>query len=120
MLTHQASHGVATEIHKHHGLGQQQSLASYFADAYSRPALPVVKADRMKSGEVVQAPEANIVAIMGISLAGIPQTNYEFHHLEFMGIQSPDIMADSVDAKQMLLTLNNKLDWPSGLIFASI
>ena len=28
-----------------------------------------------------------------------------------MGIQSPDIMADSVDTKQMLLTLNSKLDW---------
>jgi hypothetical protein len=28
-----------------------------------------------------------------------------------MGIQSPDIMADSVDAKQMLLTLNSKLDY---------
>jgi len=27
-----------------------------------------------------------------------------------MGIQSPDIMADSVDTKQMLLTLNDKLD----------
>jgi hypothetical protein len=28
-----------------------------------------------------------------------------------MGIQSPDIMADSVDAKQMLLTLDSKLDY---------
>jgi hypothetical protein len=34
-----------------------------------------------------------------------------------MGIQSPDIMADSVDAKQMLLALNSELDWLSGLIF---
>ncbi len=42
-----------------------------------------------------------------------------FISLEFMGIQSPDIMADSVDAKQMLLTLNNKLDWLDGHIFAS-
>jgi hypothetical protein len=33
-----------------------------------------------------------------------------FIELEFMGIQFPDIMADSVDAKQMLLTLNSKLD----------
>jgi len=43
-----------------------------------------------------------------------------FINLEFMGIQSPDIMADSIDAKQMLLTLNSKLGWPNGLIFASI
>jgi hypothetical protein len=41
-------------------------------------------------------------------------------NLEFMGIQSPDIMADSVDAKQMLRTLNSKLGWLTGLIFASI
>ena len=34
-----------------------------------------------------------------------------FIDLEFMGIQLPDIMADSVDAKQMLVTLNSKLDW---------
>jgi hypothetical protein len=31
----------------------------------------VVKANGMKPGEVIQAPEASIVAIMGISLAGI-------------------------------------------------
>jgi hypothetical protein len=43
-----------------------------------------------------------------------------FINLEFMGIQSPDIMADSVDTKQMLLTLNTKLDWLNGSIFASI
>ena len=43
-----------------------------------------------------------------------------FIGLEFMGIQSPDIMADSVDAKQMLLTTNSKLDWLNGLIFANI
>ena len=35
-----------------------------------------------------------------------------FIDLEFMGIQSPpNIMADSIDAKQMLVTLNSKLDW---------
>jgi hypothetical protein len=79
MLMYQASHGFATEIHKCPGLGQQQLLASYFADAYFSPALPVVKADGVKPGEVIQAAEASIVAIMGISLAGIPQTNYEFH-----------------------------------------
>ena len=43
-----------------------------------------------------------------------------FIDLEFMGVQSPNIMADSVDTKQMLLTLNSKLDWLNGLIFASI
>jgi hypothetical protein len=37
-----------------------------------------------------------------------------------MGIQSPDIMADSVDANQMLLTLNSRLDWLNGLIFCAI
>ncbi len=79
VLTHQAIHGVAAEIHKCPGLGQQQLLAPYFANAYPSPALPVVKTDRMKPGEVMQAPEASIVAIMGIGLAGIPQTNYEFH-----------------------------------------
>ena len=41
-----------------------------------------------------------------------------FIDLEFMGIQSPDIMADSIDAKQMLVTLNSELDWINGLIFA--
>jgi hypothetical protein len=76
---HQASHGFAAEIHKCPGPGQQQLLASHFAGAYSSLALPVVKANRMKSGEVIQALEANIVAITGISLAGIAQTNYELH-----------------------------------------
>jgi hypothetical protein len=79
MLMNQASHGFATEIHKRPGLGQQQLLASYFANAYPGLALPSVKANRMKPGEVIQTPEANIMAIMGISLAGVTQTNYEFH-----------------------------------------
>jgi hypothetical protein len=43
-----------------------------------------------------------------------------FISLEFVGIQSPDIMADSANAEQMLLTLNGKLDWRNGLVFASI
>ena len=30
---------------------------------------------------------------------------------QFMGIQFPDIMADSIDAKQMLVILNSKLDY---------
>jgi hypothetical protein len=34
-----------------------------------------------------------------------------------MGIWSTDIMADSADAEQMLLTLNSKLDWLNGPIF---
>ena len=71
MLMYQANYRFATEIHKHPGLGQQQFPASYFASAYSSPALPVVEANRMKPGEVIQAPEASIVAIMGISLTGI-------------------------------------------------
>jgi len=33
----------------------------------------------MQPGEVIQAQEANIMAITGINLAGIAQTNYEFH-----------------------------------------
>jgi hypothetical protein len=41
--------------------------------------LPSVKADRTKPGEMIQALEADIMTIMGISLAGIAQTNYEFH-----------------------------------------
>ena len=79
MLTYQASHGVAAEVNKCPGLGQQQLLTPYFANAYFRPALPAVEANRMKSGEVIQAPEASIMAIMGISLTGVPQTNDEFH-----------------------------------------
>ena len=79
MLTHQASHGVAAEIYERPGLGQQQFLAFYFSEAYSSPALPSVEVDGAKPGEVIQAPEANIVAVMGISLAGIAQPNYEFH-----------------------------------------
>ena len=79
MLMHQTSCRVAAEIDKCPGLSQQELLAPYFAKAYSRLTLPVVKADRMKPGEVIQALEANIVAITGISLAGIPQTNYQFH-----------------------------------------
>ncbi len=39
----------------------------------------MVKADRIKPGEVVEAMEANIVAIRGVSPTGVPQTNYEFH-----------------------------------------
>ena len=72
MLVHQASYRVATEIHKCPRPGQQQLLASYLANAYFSPALPVVKADRMKPDKVIQATEANIVAIIGISLAGVP------------------------------------------------
>jgi hypothetical protein len=71
MLTHQTRHRFAAEIHKCPRLGQQQLPAPYFADAYSSPALPSVKANRVKPGEVIQTPEADIMAIMGISLAGI-------------------------------------------------
>jgi len=79
MFAHQASHGFAAEIHKRAGPGQQQLLTACFADAYSSLALSAVKVDRMQPGEVVQAMEADIVAIAGISLAGVPQTNYELH-----------------------------------------
>jgi hypothetical protein len=82
---HQASYGLATEIHERAGLGQQQLLTSYFADAYSGLALPAVKANRVKPGEVIQAPETDIVAIVGIGFAGITQTNYEFHWLRVYG-----------------------------------
>jgi hypothetical protein len=71
MLVYQASCGFATEIHKCPWLGQQQLLIPYFSKAYSSPALPVVKADGMKPGKVIQTPEASIVAIMGINLARI-------------------------------------------------
>jgi hypothetical protein len=50
---HQASYRFATEIHKCPWLGQQQFLASYLANANFSPALPVVKADRVKPGEVI-------------------------------------------------------------------
>jgi hypothetical protein len=76
---YQARYGFAAEIYKCARLGQHQPLALYFAGAYSSPALPAVKANRMKPGEVIQALEAHIVAIIGITLAGVPQTNYEFH-----------------------------------------
>ncbi len=79
MPMHQASYGFATEIHECAGLGQHQLLTSYLADAYFSLALLVVEADRMKSGEVIQALEADVVAVLSISLAGIAQTNYEFH-----------------------------------------
>jgi len=106
---HQASHGFPAEIHKCPGLSQQQLLTPYFSKAYSSPALPLVKANRMKPGEVIQALEAYIVAIMGISLAGITQANYELHWFSVYRNSVSHIMADSIDAKQMLLTLNSKL-----------
>jgi len=39
---------------------------------------------------------------------------------QFVGIQSADIMADFVDAKQMLLALDSKLGWLNSLIFRAI
>ena len=71
MLVHQARYRFATEIYKCHGLGQQQFLTPYFSKAYSSPALSVVKANRVKPGEVIQAPEASIMAIMSINPARI-------------------------------------------------
>ena len=43
-----------------------------------------------------------------------------FISLESVAVQSLDIMADSIDAKQMLLTLNSRLDWLNSLIFCAI
>jgi hypothetical protein len=93
MLVHQASYGFAAEIHKCVGLSQHQLLTAYFANAHPSLALPSVKADRMKPGKVVQAPEAYIVPIMDISLARISQTNYEFHSASLM---SPPIGNDGM------------------------
>jgi hypothetical protein len=39
----------------------------------------------MEPGKAIQALEANIMAIAGISLAGIAQTNYESHYLRVCG-----------------------------------
>jgi len=41
-------------------------------------------------------------------LPGLPKPTMSFIDLEFMGGQSRDIMADSVDTKQMLLTLSSE------------
>ena len=71
MLMHQASHTFAAEIHECPWPGQQQLLAADLADANSGMALSVPEADRMKPREVVQALEANVVAIPGISPAGV-------------------------------------------------
>ncbi|MCJ7422965.1 hypothetical protein MUP01_01675, partial [Candidatus Bathyarchaeota archaeon] len=79
VLMHEASYGFTTEIHKCPWLGQQQLLTPCFSKAYSSPALPVVKVNGMKPGEVIQAQEAHIMAIMGIGLTRVTQTNYEFH-----------------------------------------
>jgi hypothetical protein len=38
-----------------------------------------------------------------------------FINLESMGVQSPDIMADSTDTKQMTVTLTSKPGWLSWL-----
>lgn len=43
-----------------------------------------------------------------------------FIDLESTGIQSLDIMADSLDAKQMVLTLRSEVDWLNGPIFINI
>jgi hypothetical protein len=96
---HQASHGVATEIHKCPGLGQQQLLILYFANTYSSPALPSVKANRMKPGEVIQAQEAHIMAIMGISLAGIPQPDNELHQISLPSSRYRMLKLDNVNGQ---------------------
>jgi hypothetical protein len=76
---HQASDGLAAEIHKRPRLSQHHLLAPYFADAYFSLALSSVKADRMNPGEVIQTTEADIMAIMGISLTGVTQPDNKLH-----------------------------------------
>jgi len=71
VLIHQTSYGSTAEIHERPWLGQQKLLTSYFPNAYSGSALSVVKVDRMKPGKVIQASEANIMAIVCIYPAGI-------------------------------------------------
>ena len=68
---HQTNYGSTTEIHKRPRLGQQQLLTSYSSDAYAGPALLVVKSNRMEPGKVIQAPEANIMAIVCVNSAGV-------------------------------------------------
>jgi len=99
MFTHQTSHGVATEIHKCPWLDQQQLLAPYFANAYSSPALSVVEADGMKPGKVIQAPEANIMAIMGISFTGIPQPDNELHQISLPSSRHRMVKLDNVNGQ---------------------
>lgn len=72
VLMHQARYGFAAEVHKCPWPGQQQLLAADLADANSGMALSVPEADRMKLGEVIQALEANVMAIARIRLAGVP------------------------------------------------
>ena len=55
-----------------HGDQVEILLPAHFTDAHSGVALSVPEADRMKPGEVVQALEANIVAVVGVRLTGIP------------------------------------------------
>jgi hypothetical protein len=78
---HQTGYRFAAEIHKRAWPGQQQLLAAHFADAYSCLALPVVEVDRMKPGEVIQALEANVVAITDISLTRGPQPDNKLHEI---------------------------------------
>jgi len=96
---HQAIHRFATEIHKCAWLGQQQLLAPHFANAHSSLALSVVKMDRMKPGEMIQALEANIMAIMGISLTGIPQPDNELHKISLPSSRHRMLKLDNVNGQ---------------------
>jgi hypothetical protein len=99
VLVHQAGQGFAAQIHKCARPGQQQLLAPYFADAYSGLALSSVKGDRMKPGEVIQALEANIVAIAGISFAGIPQPDNELHQFSLPSSRHRMLKLDNVNGQ---------------------
>jgi hypothetical protein len=101
MLVHQASYGLATEIHERAGLGQQQLLTSYMASTYFGVALPVVKANRMMPGEVIQGLETNIVAITGISLAGIPQPDNELHQISLLSSRHRMLKLDNINGQAL-------------------
>ena len=72
MLIDQAGYRLAAQVHERTWPGQQQLLTARLADANLGMAMSVPEADRMKLGEVIQAMEANVVAIAGIALTGVP------------------------------------------------
>jgi hypothetical protein len=79
VFMYQAGHRLAAQVDKRARPGEHDLLAFYFSKTYSGPALSAVKPDRMESGEMIEALEANIVAITGVRLARIPEADYEFH-----------------------------------------
>jgi hypothetical protein len=51
----------------------------------------------MKPGEVIKAPEANIMAIMGISLAGVTQPDNELHQISLPSRRHRILKLDNVN-----------------------